>query len=43
MSIYWNSGNVARKLDCLSRKQNDGKAWSWIIRLDSLGWNDPVK
>jgi len=38
------SGNVARKLDLLTRKQNDGKA---LFELDSnlrnLDPNDPVK
>ncbi len=38
------SGNVARKLELLSRKQNDGKALTELdIKLRELDPNDPVK
>ncbi len=38
------SGNVARKLELLSRKQNDGKALSELdLFLRKLDKNDPVK
>ncbi|MES2574953.1 MAG: TIGR02757 family protein [Bacteroidota bacterium] len=38
------SGNVARKLGLLTRKQNDGKALSELdIKLRELDANDPVK
>jgi uncharacterized protein (TIGR02757 family) len=38
------SGNVARKLGLLSRKQNDGKALAELdIQLRLLDKNDPVK
>ena len=38
------SGNVARKLGLLSRKQNDGKALAELdLKLRELDLNDPVK
>lgn len=38
------SGNVARKLGLLTRKQNDGKALSELdAKLRELDYNDPVK
>lgn len=38
------SGNVARKLELLSRKQNDGKALAQLdFKLRELDANDPVK
>jgi uncharacterized protein (TIGR02757 family) len=38
------SGNVARKLDILTRKQNDGKALAELdLKLRELDPNDPVK
>jgi hypothetical protein len=38
------SGNVARKLGILTRKQNDGKALSELdIKLRELDSIDPVK
>jgi uncharacterized protein (TIGR02757 family) len=38
------SGNVARKLDLLTRKQNDGKALAELdAKLRELDLNDPVK
>jgi hypothetical protein len=38
------SGNVARKLELLSRKQNDAKALSELdSSLRKLDANDPVK
>lgn len=38
------SGNVARKLDLLTRKQNDGKALAELdAKLRELDANDPVK
>jgi uncharacterized protein (TIGR02757 family) len=38
------SGNVARKLELLTRKQNDGKALAELdFRLRELDANDPVK
>ena len=38
------SGNVARKLELLTRKQNDGKALTELDnRLRELDANDPVK
>lgn len=44
MSISVHSGNVARKLGLLSRKQNDGKALTELdTSLRKLDPNDPVK
>lgn len=38
------SGNVARKLGLLTRKQNDGKALAELdLALRNLDKNDPVK
>jgi uncharacterized protein (TIGR02757 family) len=38
------SGNVARKLGLLARKQNDGKALTELdLKLRELDPNDPVK
>jgi hypothetical protein len=38
------SGNVARKLGILTRKQNDGKALAELdVALRLLDANDPVK
>ena len=38
------SGNVARKLDLLKRKQNDAKALNELdLALRALDKNDPVK
>jgi hypothetical protein len=37
------SGNVARKLGILTRKQNDGKALAELDKLRELDPNDPVK
>ena len=38
------SGNVARKLELLFRKQNDGKALAQLdLKLRELDANDPVK
>ncbi|MEO8240323.1 MAG: DUF2400 family protein, partial [Flavobacterium sp.] len=38
------SGNVARKLGLLTRKQNDGKALAELdLKLREMDANDPVK
>jgi hypothetical protein len=44
LSLDVHSGNVARKLGLLTRKQNDGKAVAELdAKLRKLDPNDPVK
>jgi hypothetical protein len=43
LSLDVHSGNVARKLGLLTRKQNDGKAVAELDAKLKLDPNDPVK